>query len=180
MNLFHSVSTSSNLSRAILPLVPESAFQVQGEPLPSTLTFMVNAQSVHSPQTGYPWFVETDHQMGRMAFYSLIPQKTDNQYVSHYRVESRRPRFLGNFEFIDAWLTTNHRVLMKNDTEIHFSQTLFHPEKADDKLYFPNVPKNRIEIIVPGRFIEDREIWGLLGEILPAGSQIQSLVQCRS
>lgn len=182
MSLSHSVSTKSCLSRAIIPLVPESVFGVDrlAEPLPTVLTFMVNPQAVHSPQTGYPWFVETDREMGQMSIYSLIPQKNNNQYVSHYRVESRRPRFVGDFHFIDAWLTTNHRLLMKNDTEIHFSQTLFNPERADDKLYFDRVPKNRIEVIVPNRFIEDRELWTILEGILPEKSQIQPLVQRQS
>lgn len=182
MNHSHSVSTNSCLSRVVLPLVPESIFSAYRETtaLPTTLTFVVGAEAVYSPQTGHPWYIETDREMGNMVMYSLIPQKSDNQYVSHFRVESRRPRFVGDFHFTDAWLTTNHRLMKKGEAEIHFSQTLFSPERADDKLYFDRVPKNRIEVLVPNRFIEDRELWRILEGIVPDEYQIRSLVQCQS
>lgn len=120
-----------------------------------------------------------DHDMGDLSMYSLIPQKSDNQFVAHYRVESRRPRFIGDFNFTDAWVTTHHRLLKKNDTEIHFSQTLFSPERANDKIYFNRPPKNRMEIIVPGRLIEDREIWEILDGVVSKEYEIRNLLQCQ-
>jgi hypothetical protein len=148
--------------------------------LPSTVTFLVNPGDVHSPQTGHHWYVEMNHDMGNISLYSLIPQKTDNQYVAHYRVESRRPRFIGDFNYTDAWVTTHHKILQKNDAEIHFSQTLFSPDRANDKIYFSRPPKNRIEVIVPNRFIEDREIWEILDGVVPREYQIGSLLQRQS
>ena len=160
---------SSCLSKAVLPLVPDLLFHVQRNTvaLPTTVTFVVSPEAVFSPQTGYPWLIESDQSLLTLSIQSLVPQPSDNKYVKHYCVESRRPRFLGDSHFTDAWLTTNHRVLYLNDSEIHFSQTIFHPEKADDKLYFDQPPKNRIEVIVPGRFIEDRELWDILKGVIP-------------
>lgn len=179
MNPFHSVSMNSCMSRivipdAILPVHQETA------PLPTTITFLVNPQSVHSPQTGHPWYIETDHEMKNVSTFSLIPQKSSNQYVAHYRVESRRPRFLVDFQFMDAWLTTNRKVLTTASAEVYFSQTLFYPERADDKLYFQGGAKHRIEVLVPGRFIEDREGWRILEELFPGEYRIRELVQCQS
>jgi hypothetical protein len=162
-------------------MAPESVFSADRlvKHLPSTVTFVINPADVHSPQTGYPWHVEMDHEMGSLDFYSLIPQKSDNHYVTHYRVERRRPRLLGNFRFTDAWMTTNHRVVTENGIEIHFSQTLFNPERANDKLYFSRPPHNRMEIVVHGRFIEDRELYSLLERVVPREYKIPSLLQCQ-
>lgn len=168
------------MSRAIIPLVPESIF---GKPWPtmsvkSTTTFVVSPGMVASPQTHHPWFIEMDHEMGSLQFYSLVPQKNNtNQYVAHYEVETRRPRFLGSVEFTDAWMTTHHKYFQVNDAEIHLSQTLFSPRKADDKLYFDTPPMHRLEVVVPHRFIEDRELWSLLGTVFGTEYETRSLVQ---
>lgn len=174
MSLSHCLSTSSCLSRAVLPNAPESVFSADRlvEHLPSTITFVVHPEDVHSPQTGHNWYVEMDHEMGSPHFYSLIPQKSDNQHVAHYRVETRRPRFVGKFRFSDAWMTTNHQVL----DNIHFSQTFFSPERANDKLYFNRPAHRRIEVIVPG-LIEDRELYSLLETVVPREYEIRSLLQ---
>lgn len=155
-------------------MVPESVFSADRltTPLSSTVTFMVNAAEAFSPQTGYPWYIEMDHEMKSPKIYSLIPQKSDNQYVSHYRVESRRPRFNGQPRVMDSWLTTNARQL----GPLYFSQTFFNPERANDKLYFDRPPKNRLEILVDG-FIGDREIFRLLEDLVPKEYQIESLLQ---
>lgn len=161
-------------------MVPESLFSADWlvTHLPSTVTFMVHPAHVHSPQTGHPWYVEMDHEMKDVNIYSLIPQKTDNHFTSHYRVESRRPRFIGDFKYTDAWVTTNHRMmLLGNDTEVHLSQTLFSPQRADDKLYFDRPAYRRMEIVVPGRFIGDRELCSLLEEVVPKEFEIRSLLQ---
>lgn len=178
MSPSRSVSTSKCLSKAVIPVVPESVFS---KPWPTTrvashITFTVNPGLVASPQTHHPWFIEMDHEMGNLSFYSLIPQK-NNAYVAHYEVDSRRPRFLGSVDFMDVWMTTHHEYFMLYDAEIHLSQTLFSPRKADDKLYFDRPPMRRMEIIVPDRFIEDRELWSLLGEVFGKEYEIQSLVQ---
>lgn len=161
----------------MIPIAPDT-FDWPGTTLPSHLTFSVNPKVVYSPSTGYPWFVEMDHNMQGLAMYSLVHQKSDNQYVSHYHVESRRPRFIGNFRFSDAWLTTNHRLLEMDGLEIHLSQTFFSPVRDHQKLYFDNPPHRRIEIIASNRFIEDREVFAVLEKILPQGSRIQPLLQC--
>jgi hypothetical protein len=167
------------MSRAVIPVVPESIFSAHrvSEHLPSHITFVVNAAGVYAPQTHQPWFVEMDHEMGNLSFYSLVPIASTNQYVAHYEVESRRPRFVGDVDFTDAWITTHHRWFPVEDAEIHLSQTLFSPVKADDKLYFDRPPMNRMEIIVRDRFIEDREIWSLLETLVPKEYEIRSLVQ---
>lgn len=166
------------MSVAVIPMVPESVFCAHREAssFPSTITFMVNAAEVYSPQTGHPWFVEMDHEMGSPSFYSLVPQKSDNLYVAHYRVETRRPRLNGDFKFMDAWLTTNHTVC----GHVHFSRTFFNPERANDKLYFNREPKPRIEVIVPGQFIGDREIFQILEPFVPKEYRIESLLQRQS
>lgn len=139
---------------------------------------MVNAGFIHSPQTGHPWFVEMDHNMQDLQMYSLIPQKNDNQFVSHYHVESRRPRLIGKFTFSDAWLTSQHCLVQtENDLEIHLTQTFFNPERANNKLFFDRPPLRRMEIVAPNRFIGDREIFDLLDRVMPRGSEIHSLVQ---
>ena len=163
----------------MIPIVPESVFGAtrETEKLPSHVTFVVNPSAVFSPQTHHPWLIEMDHEMGSLATYSLIPQKSANQYVAHYQVEARRPRLVGNFQFTDAWLTTHHECFLVGDAEVHLSQTFFLPERADDKLYFGHPPMHRMEIVVPGRFIEDRELWSVLGEVVPKEYEIRSLVQ---
>lgn len=179
MSLYRSVSTSKCMSRAVIPTVPESIFSAfrHTEPLPSHVTFVVNASAVYAPQTHHPWLIEMDHEMGNLALYSLIPRPTINQYVAHYEVESRRPRFVGSVDFTDAWITTHHQCFLVKDAEIHLSQTLFSPVKADDKLYFDRPPMRRMEIVVRDRFIGDREIFDLLGAVVPKEYEIRSLVQ---
>ena len=176
---FLSVSTSKSMSRAIIPIVPESIFSAcrECEDLPSHVTFVVNASAIYAPQTHQPWYIEMDHEMGNLAFYSLVPRSTTNQYVAHYEVESRRPRLMGPVDFTDAWITTHHKCFRVEDAEIHLSQTLFSPVKADDKLYFDRPPMRRMEIIVRDRFIEDRELCDLLGAVVPKEYEIRSLVQ---
>jgi len=167
------------MSRAIIPMVPESVFSAcrEYQDLPSSATFMVNASAIFAPQTFQPWYIEMDHEMGNLAFYSLIPRPSANQYVAHYGVESRRPRLVGPVEFADAWITTHHKCFLVGNAEIHLSQTLFSPVRADDKLYFDRPPMRRMEIIVRDRFIEDRELWNLLQGIVPKEYEIRSLVQ---
>jgi hypothetical protein len=63
---------------------------------------------------------------------------------------------------------------------IHFSQTFFHPKRSHDKLYFDQPPQSRMEVLVPGRFIGDREIFQILREVVPKEYQIESLVQRQS
>lgn len=150
------------MSRAIIPVA--KAFPFTGDMSPSRVTFMVNAGVVHSPQTGAPWFVDSDHNMNHMEIYSLVPHQTTNEYVGHYTIEHSMPRFFGPFKFVDAWVTTNHRVICHGDAEIHYSKTLFHPERAQDKLYFSRDPHERIEIVIPDRFADDREILQILKE----------------
>ena len=163
-------------------MVPESIFSTprESEDLPSHVTFMVNASTVYAPQTHQPWYIEMDHEMGNLAFYSLIPKPTINQYVAHYEVESRRPRLVGPVEFTDAWITTHHKCFLVGDAEMHLSQTLFSPVKADDKLYFDRPPMRRMEIVVRDRFIEDRELWSLLETVVPKEYETRSLVQRQS
>lgn len=158
-------------------MAPESVFRADRltEPLPSTATFMIGAAEVYSPQTGYPWFVEMDHEMKDPFLYSLIPQKSDNQYVSHYRVETRRPRLNEKFNIMDAWLTTHHC----HSGPIYFSQTFFNPERANDKLYFDRPPKLRMEVIVPG-FIGDREVFRILEGVVSKEYRIEQLLQRQS
>lgn len=180
MSPSHSVSTSKCLSRAVIPVVPESIFSKQRATtrVASHITFTVNPGMVASPQTQHPWFIEMDHEMGNLFFYSLVPQKNNaNQYVAHYEVYSRRPRFVGSVDFIDVWMTTHHEYFTIHDAEIHLSQTLFSPLKADDKLYFNRPAMHRMEIIVPDRFIEDRELWDILGGVFGKEYEIQSLLQ---
>ena len=156
----------------MIPLLPEFVEPV-GETVPSTISFLVNASNVFAPQTGHPWIVEMDHEMSTQ-IYSLVPQKNDLQFVQHLYVETRRPRIVGSFKFMDAWLTTHHKV----HGNVHFSQTFFNPERADDKLYFREA-KSRMEIIVPG-FIGDREILTIVEEVLPRECEIRSLLQRQS
>ena len=169
------------MSKAVIPIVPESLFHLGlvTTILPSRTTFTVNAWKVHSPQTGHPWYVEMDHDMGHLETYSLIPQDNTNQFVSHYKIESRRPRFFGKFSFTDAWITSHHRLYMQDDIELHFSQCLFHPQRANDNLYFDRAPHCRLEVIVPDRFVEDREILAVLEALAPKGLEIQPLLQHR-
>lgn len=167
------------MSKAVLPMVPESVFSAARETmhLPSFVTFMISPDMVYSPQTGHPWYLEMGHEMQRLKAYSLVPQKSENQYVSHYQVESRQPRFTGKFQFADAWLTTYCRSFCVGDFQFTLSQTFFHPERADDKLYFDRTPMHRMEIVVQDRLIEDRELWTVLEEVVPKEYGIRSLVQ---
>lgn len=107
--------------------------------------------------------------------FSLIPQKSDNLYAAHYHVERRRPRFNGEFRFMDAWLTTNHIV----SDNIHWSKTFYHPERANDKLYFNRPAQSQMEIVVDG-FIGDREIFQILERVVPKEYKIESLLQRQS
>jgi hypothetical protein len=167
------------MSRAVIPIAPQT-LPLTGRTLPSHLTFSVNPKVVYSPSTGYPWLVEMDHKMQNLQMYSLVPQKNDNQYVSHYRIESRRPRFIGDFKFSDAWITTNHHMAEIDGLEVHVSQTLFCPVRTNNRLYFDKPPHHRIEIIAYDRFIGDREILEVLEKVLPLGTEIQHLLQCQS
>lgn len=170
---------SKYMSKAVIPVVPESVFSAAREVIPkfSTLTFVVSPDSVYSPQTGYPWFLEMGHEMQNLHAYSLIPQKSENQYVSHYQVETRQPRFIGKFGFTDAWLSTHCRTFRVGDAEVTLSQTFFSPKRADDKLYFDNAPTHRMEIVLYDTLIEDRELWTLLETVVPKEYEIRSLVQ---
>jgi hypothetical protein len=170
------------MSRAVVPSVPESIFSGwrESEDLPSHVTLVVNATTVYAPQTHQPWYIEMDHEMGNAAFYSLVPKATVNQYVAHYEVESRRPRLVGSVQFTDAWITTHHKLFLVKDAEIHLSQTLFSPLKADDKLYFDRPPMRRMEVVVRDRFIADRELWEILETVVPREYEIRSLVQRQS
>lgn len=168
------------LSRAVIPVVPE-LFLTEATPVPSYLTFMVNPSVVQSPQTGYSWYVEMDHEMGGVHSYSLVPaNENPNEFVGHYFVESRMPRFLGKFEFSDCWLTSKCRLYEIDDFQFYLADVFFHPEKADDKVYFDQPPVRRMEVLVPGRFIEDRELLCCLDPILPRGCEIENLLQRRS
>jgi hypothetical protein len=167
------------LTRAVIPIAPDFLFYPDKPTttLPSHITFTVNPWSVHSPQTGHQWFVEMEHDMAGVQMYSLIPQQNENHFATHYVVESQRPRFNGNFTFSDAWVTSHHRLLEMGGAEVHYSECLFHPERSGDKLYFDKAPQKRIEIIVPNRFIEDREIFALLEALVPKGCETRSLLQ---
>lgn len=176
MSHSHSPSTKRCMSKAVIPL---ACFGIEGHPVPSHLTFVVNPDSILSPQTRHPWFVEMDHQMGHLQMYSLIPQKNNNQYVHHYQVEERRPRMIGKFVFTDAWMTTRHFIREFGDIQLHYSENLYNPSKANGKLYFNQKPHARIEITAP-RFIDDREVLEVVGMVAPEGLQIENLLQRRS
>lgn len=156
-----------------------ASFGVQGHPVASHLTFVVNPDSVLAPQTGHPWFVEMDHEMGNMRMYSLIPQKNKTQFVHHYEVEEKRPRFIGPFSFTDAWMTTRHFVREFGDVEVHYSENLYNPLKASGKLYFEQKPHARIEITAP-RYLEDREVLEVVEMVAPKECQIECLLQRQS
>ena len=140
------------------------------------MTFAVNPRQVVAPQTGHTWFVEMDHNMQHERMFSLVPQKTDNTYVGHYRVESERPRFVGKFVFMDAWMTTNHHVMDLEGIQVHMSQRFYNPDRTGDKLFFQGDPIRQIEVTAPF-FIGDREIFRVLERILPVGSEIEPLLQ---
>lgn len=154
-------------------------FGVHGHPVESHLTFVMSADAVLTPQTGHPWFVEMNHEMDNLKMYSLIPQKTMNQYVQHYVVEERRPRIIGSFTFTDSWMTTRHTVREFGDVEIHYSENLYNPVKTNSKLFFNSRPHARIEIIAP-RFLDDREVLDIVETVAPSGCQIEDLLQHRS
>lgn len=164
------------MSRAI---IPTASFGIEGHPVPSHLTFVVNPDAVLSPQTGHPWFVEMDHEMGNLQMYSLIPQKNNNQYVHHYYVEEKQPRVIGRFAFTDAWMTSRHFVREFGDIQVHYSENLYSPLRACGKLYFERRPHPRIEITAP-RFLDDREVLEVVGMVAPTGCQIENLLQRRS
>lgn len=165
------------MSKAVIPV---ACFGIDGHPVPSHLTFVVNPDSVLSPQTNHPWIVEMDHKMSDLSIYSLIPQKENtNQYVHHYTVERSNPRLIGSFVFTDAWMTTRHFVREFGDVEIHYSENLYNPLKAGNKLYFDQQPHPRIEITAP-RFVDDREILEIVAAVAPGGCHIENLLQRRS
>lgn len=156
-----------------------ASFGVGGHPVPSHITFVVNADSVLSPQTSYPWIVEMDHEMGNMKMYSLIPQKNITQYVQHFEIEDRMPRFIGPFSFTDAWMTTRHFVREFGDVQLHYSENLYNPLKASGKLYFEEKAHARIEITAP-RFLDDREVLEVVEMVAPKECRIESLLQRQS
>lgn len=161
------------MTRVVFPKIPEELFRqlASSELVPSTITFVVGPDQVVSPQTGHQWYIQMEHDMSNPRFYSLIPENP-----IHFRVEERRPR-LHCFRFTDAWVTTNHHVFSIGDMEVHISKTLFNPERADDKLYFGRAPFCRMEVLVPDRFIGDREILDALRPALQTEFEIDSLVQ---
>lgn len=162
------------MTRLVFPRIPEALFKHLSncQILPSTVTFVVGPGQVLSPQTGHHWYVEVDHDMKNPRFFSLIPQASPH----HVLVESRRPRFT-SFVFTDAWMTTNHHFFLLEDMEVHVSRSFFNPEKADDKLYFDRAPFYRMEVLVPDRFIEGREILDALRRVVPPEFEIDSLAQ---
>lgn len=180
MSPYHSVSTNTVLSKATIPLAPETEDLVLNTLVPSHLTFAVNPRHVYAPQTGYAWYIEMDHNMQNERMFSLIPQKSDNQYVCHYQVESRRPRFVGKFVFSDAWITTNHHMMDFDGIEVHMSQRFYNPERTHDKLFFNGNPVRQIEVVATDRLIGDREIFDVLERVLPWGSEIPKLLQRQS
>lgn len=154
----------------------------RAEHVDSHLTFVISPDSVLTPQTGHPWFVEMDHEMGGLQMYSLIPTTHNpNQFVHHYEVvHNKHPRIIGPFVFTDAWMTTKHVVVHHDDDiQVHYSQNLYNPQRAGEKLYFDQQPCPRIEI-TSSRLIEDREVLQILNEVAPKGCQISSLLQRRS
>lgn len=176
MSRSHSVSTKRCMSKAVIPMAP---FGVQGRPVESHITFVVSPDAILAPQTGHPWFVEMNHEMGNLKMYSLIPQPNKNQYVQHFLVEEQRPRIIGSFSFTDSWMTTRHSVHEFADAEVHYSENFYNPLKTDTKLFFDTKPCARIEIIAP-RFLDDREVLDIVGTVAPSGCQIEELLQRRS
>jgi hypothetical protein len=77
---------------------------------------------------------------------------------------------------MDAWVNTHHRYFQVGEAEIHMAQCLFHPERADDKIYFDRPPHHRVEIVIPDRLVDDREVLDLL-ETIGKGSEILPLLQ---
>ena len=176
MSHSHSVSTSGLLSKAVIPLAPGGVYQVMHTLVPSHITFTVNPRQVVAPQTGHVWYVEMDHNMQNRRMYSLVPQKSDNQYVRHYRIESTMPRVAGKFVFMDAWMTTNHHVMEVDGIEVHMSQRFYNPDRTTDRLFFKGEPVRQIEVMAPF-LIGDREIFHALEQVLPPGSETEQLVQ---
>lgn len=168
MNPNSSVSMKTCLSKAVLLNVPDDHMRLlqsiyPADPVPSRVTFQVSHVNVISPQTGHPWYIEMEHDMKNMRAYSLVPvQENTNRYVHHYREISELPRLLHDPEFSDAWITSHHRVHQTPRYEIHFSQNLYCPTSYGDRLYFPSEPRNQVEVLIPGRFIEDQEFFHLL------------------
>lgn len=175
MNRCRSLSMKQYLSRAVIPLAPGGVYQVGHAMVPSTVTFAVNPRQVVSPQTGHLWYVELEHDMQNARMYSLIPQPSNNQYVSHYEVETARPRFAGKFAFADAWMTTNHLVMTVDKVEVHLSMRFYNPDRTSDSLFFQGDPVRQIEVTAPF-LIGDREIFRVLERVLPEGSEIEQLV----
>lgn len=156
-----------------------ACFGVDGKAAPSRLTFVVNPDCILSPQTGHPWYVEMDHEMGNMRMYSLVPKENNNQYTHHYYVEERLPRFIGKFAFTGAWMSSRHFIREIGDIHVHYSENLYNPLRAGDNLFFDRKPQPRIEVTAP-RFLDDREVLDVLEMMAPTGCQIASLLQRRS
>lgn len=163
-SLVSSASTNCNLTRAVIPLAPASV--VAGDPVPSTVTFVF-------PEAVEPgtWYIEMDHETNHVAYSLRTIHK--NEFSVQYELSTKSPHLIGGFT--DAWVTTHHRVA----GHVHFMQNLYHPEKADNKLYFSRPPYHRIEVIVPG-LIEDREIFRLLEGVVPKEYEIEKLLQRQS
>ena len=156
------------MSKAVIPNAPETLMDLGKTPQPSRVTFLV-----------HPWRIEMNHDMSDLQFHSHTPNpENQNEFVAHYWVESKHPRFT-SFAYADAWIATNHKYSHYGPFEIHTSRCFFHPKKADDKLYFDSPPSNRIEIVADG-FIEDREILRLLEGVVPREYEIRSLLQRQS
>lgn len=153
------------------------------EHLPSRITFQVGATHVLTPQTNHNWYFEMDHEMGGLEHYSLVPEESKTEFVSHYHVVNERPRLIGDPQFSDAWITTHHGVhTTPAGLELHFSRTLFNPVRTprDEEWCFTRQPKTRLEVVAPGRFIEDREVLEALAVSgVATESEIRSLLQRR-
>lgn len=170
MSLNSSASTRTCFSKATLPELPERVYQrmqsiFPGEPLPSQLVFQISAANVLSPQTSHPWWFKTDYQLATVEASSLIPCINKNSFVGHYQVETAMPRILGDPEITDSFIQSHRQIHRTPSYEIHYSQTLFAPDICGDRLYFQNAPKNHVEIVIPGRFIDDEELFDLLGSL---------------
>ena len=176
MSHSHSASTKPCMSKAVIPM---AAFSIDGTAMPSRICFTVNPDSVLTPQTGHTWHVEMDHEMGNMQMHSLIPLKHNNQFVGHYNVETKRPRFIGPFAFTDAYMKTRRFVREFGDIKVESSENLYNPLKTSAKLFFEDRPHRRIEITAP-RLLDDREILEVVAMVAPTGYQIENLLQRQS
>lgn len=156
-----------------------ASFDIEGKPAPSRICFRVSPDLVLAPQTGHMWHVEMDHKMGNMQMYSLVPQKSSTQFVSHYDICFKRPRFIGSFDFADAYMSTRRFIREFGDIQVESSHNLYNPVRAGDKLFFEERPHRRIEITAP-RFLDDREVLEVVAMVAPKGCRIESLLQRQS